>query len=98
MILSVLCGRYVLVCMPVSSWRSWNYLCILCSVQLLHYAANRNVDPSQMKNYICKKSVSKKSARRDEGGGGMSGLNLANHSFIRGRLIVAPPVHLLFIS
>lgn len=45
-----------------------------------------------------KSQVSKKSARRDEGGGGVSGLNLANHSFIRGRLIVAPPVHLLFIS
>lgn len=38
----------------------------------------------------------KKSARIDEGGG--SGLNMENHSFIRGRLIVAPPVHLLFIS
>lgn len=98
MILSVLCGRYVLVCMPVSSWRSWNYLCILCSVQVLHYAANRNVDPTQMKNDICKKSVSKKICQNRWGGGGVSGLNMENHSFIRGRLIVAPPVHLLFIS
>lgn len=70
MILSVLCGRYVLVCMPVSSWRSWNYLCILRSVQVLHYAANRNVDPRQMKNDICKKSVSKKISQNRWGGGG----------------------------
>lgn len=85
-----------LACMYVSPRRSWNYLCTLCSVQVLRCAANSNGDSSQMENDICEKSAGKKKNLPDEM---KSGPGMANQSFGIGcRLIVAPPVHLLFMS
>ena len=67
-------------------------------VQVPHHAINRDVDPRQMKNYSSRKSVSKKSAKRDEEGKKGSVASTWKTIPVLGAVSLLPLMHLLLIS